>query len=310
MSLDGFDEEGPIFTFRLPKFAPLADDERAMVTEYVLAGLYNIISTLGGRGLSLSADGDDGEGAALVAAFERAFGIAETRFLRPGYGRAVNVSERMDEAISAPGTASRGEFRVLAQAPAGGATPNATPSTRIEGLCSLATRGMDATAICGIDIGGTDIKICLAVGGRVARFLEYDWFPAAFTEIDQIIDPILLLVRLMRLDGARVAGAGDPEVLAEVLGPAFAPGASLPTITASVLAGEALLSVPFALDAIGVCFPDVVVRDKIVGGEVYKTRGMRDHLGSAYEDEFRRLSALDAALSRLREAGWGGRHRQ
>jgi hypothetical protein len=302
VSVDGFDEEGPTFTFPLPKFAPLADDERAMVTEYVLAGLYNIISTLGGRGLSLSADGDDGEGAALVAAFERAFGIAETRFLRPGYGRAVNVSERMDEAISAPGRASRGRFRVLAHASAG-ATPKADPATRIEGLGGLATGGMDATAICGMDIGGTDIKLCLAVDGRVARFLEYDWFPAAFTEIDEIIDPILLLVRLMRLDGARAVGAGDLAVLAEVLGPAFAHGASLPTIRASVLAGEALLSAPFELDAIGICFPDVVVRDKIVGGEVYKTRGIRDHLGPGYESEFRRLSGLDVALGAFVKPG-------
>ena len=51
-SLGGFDEAGKVFSFRLPRFAPLADDERAMVTEYVLAGLYNIISTLGGRGIS------------------------------------------------------------------------------------------------------------------------------------------------------------------------------------------------------------------------------------------------------------------
>jgi hypothetical protein len=43
----------------------------------------------------------------------------------------------------------------------------------------------------------------------------------------------------------------------------------------------------------------VVVRDKIVGGEVYKTRGMRDHLGAAYEHEFGRLSALDEALRAL-----------
>lgn len=294
-SLDGFEEEGPVFVFRLPKFALLADDERAMATEYVLAGLYNIISTLGGRGLSLSADGDDGEGAALAAAFEAAFGLEETRLLRSGYGRAVNVSERMDEAISAPGTPSRGRFRVLDHAPSGG-DRKATPSTRIGSLCELATSGMAGTAICGMDIGGTDIKLCLAVGGRVARFLEYDWFPAAFTQIDQIIDPILLLVRLVRLEGARASGFGDTDVLAEVLAPAFARGASLPTIGASVLAGEALLTAPFALDAIGVCFPDVVVRDRIVGGEVYKTRGMRDHLGAAYEGEFRRLSALDEAL--------------
>jgi hypothetical protein len=158
---------------------------------------------------------------------------------------------------------------------------------------------MDGTAICGVDIGGTDIKLCLAVGGRVARLMEYDWFPAAFTQIDQIIEPILLLVRLMRLDAARASGAAGADVLVAVLEPAFARGASLSTIEAAVLAGEALPLALFALDAVGVCFPDVVVRDKIVGGEVYKTRGMRDHLGAAYEREFGRLSALDEALRAL-----------
>jgi hypothetical protein len=294
-SLDGFDDAGKVFYFRLPRFAPLTDAERAMVTEYVLAGLYNIISTLGGRGIALHAEGDDGEGAELAAAFERAFGLEATRLERPGYGRAVNVSERMDEAISAPGTPSRGQFRLLDSPPAG-ATPAATPVSRMEELVALATSGMDGTAICGMDIGGTDIKLCLAVDGKVARFLEYDWFPAAFTQIDQIIDPILLLVRLMRLEGARVTGACDPGVMEEMLAPAFARGASLATIEDSVLAGETLQSAPFQLDAIGVCFPDVVVRDKIVGGEVYKTRGMRNHLGPAYEAEFRRLSSLDEAL--------------
>jgi hypothetical protein len=294
-TLDGFDEDGPAFTFRLPMFAPLSDGERAMATEYVMSGLYNIISTLGGRGVSLSAVGDNGEGTALAAAFEEAFDLGASRLLRPGYGRAVNVSERMDEAISAPGRPSRGRFRLLAHAPSG-SDRMVVPSTRIEGLCALATSGMDGTAICGMDIGGTDIKLCLAMGGRVERFLEYDWFPAAFTQIDQIIDPILLLVRLMRLDGARAMGAGDAEVIAEALAPAFVGDVSLPTIEAAVVAGEALVPASFALDAIGVCFPDVVVRDKIVGGEVYKTRGMRDHLGAVYEGEFRRLSALDEAL--------------
>ena len=169
---------------------------------------------------------------------------------------------------------------------------------------------MGGTAICGLDIGGTDIKLCLAVDGRVVRFMEYDWFPAAFTQVDEIIDPILLLVRLMRLDGARACGVADPETLAEALAPAFARGASLPTIAASVLAGERLSPAPFVFDAIGLCFPDVVVRDKIVGGEVYKTRGMRDHLGAAYEREFRRLSALECCPAGLRAARRRGRHRQ
>jgi hypothetical protein len=303
--LDGFDAAGRVFALRLPTFGPLGPDERAMVTEYLLAGLYNIISTLGGRGLSLEAEGDEGEGAELAAAFRREFGIGRERLTRPGYGRAVNVSERMDEAISPEGTPSRGTFRVVV--PGTEATPAApAPAAIGEGittLCRLATSDMDRTSICGMDIGGTDIKLCLAVDGQVARLIEYDWFPAAFTTIDQIIDPILVLARLMRLEGARASSSRDAAGLEVVLAPAFARGASAAVIEAAVRAGEALLTEPFPLDAIGVCFPDVVVRDKIVGGEVYKTRGIRDHLGAAYETEFRRLSGLDLALRALVKPG-------
>jgi hypothetical protein len=296
--LDGFDAEGRVFTFRLPTFGPLALDERSMATEYVLAGLYNIISTLGGRGLALETKGDEGEGVELQAAFEREFGIHQDRLTRPGYGRAVNVSERVDEAISPAGTPSRGTFRAVL--PEHAAIPVAGPGAAVAGgittLCRLATSDMDGTSICGMDIGGTDIKLCLAVDGQIARLIEYDWFPAAFTTIDQIIDPILVLVRLMRLDAARASGSRDAAALEPVLAPAFAGGASMGAMEAAVRAGEALLPEPFLLDAIGVCFPDVVVRDKIVGGEVYKTRGIREHLGAAYETEFRRLSGLDASL--------------
>jgi hypothetical protein len=101
----------------------------------------------------------------------------------------------------------------------------------------------------------------------------------------------------MRLDGARASGSRHAGALTDVLAPAFVSGASAATIEAVVRAGEALLSEPFALDAIGVSFPDVVVRDRIVGGEGYKTRGLRDHLGAAYEAEFRRLSGLHRVLS-------------
>jgi hypothetical protein len=298
-TVQGFDADDRAYSFALPKFAPLAADERAMVVEYVLAGLYNIISTVGGRGLALEADGDDGEGAELAAIFEHEFGIGENRLDRPGYGRAVNVSERMDEAISPEGTPARGAFRLArrerAESPAFPVS-RAGSGGSIAGLCDLSRSDLDGTAICGIDIGGTDMKLCLAVDGRVASFLEYDWFPAAFTAIDQIVDPILLLVRLLRLDGACARGLPNTDAVAEVLKPAFGRGASVGEIEAAVRAGEALLAEPFALDAIGVCFPDVVVRDKIVGGEVYKTRGMRDHLGPAYEAEFRRLSGLNEEL--------------
>ena len=297
--VEGFDGEDRVFAFTLPRFGGLASDERSMVIEYVLACTYNIISTVGGRSLALYAEGDDGEGEELAAVVANRFGVGQSRLLRPGFGRAVNVSERMDEAISPVDAPSRGQFRLTGRQPGSAAGPHASgPSNPggIDGLSELATTSMDGVSICGIDIGGTDIKLCLALNGAVARFVEYDWFPAAFTTIDQIIDPIIVLVRLMRLDAARATDASRAAMLEKALAPAFAHGASAAEIEAAVEAGESLLAAPPQLDAIGVCFPDVVVRDKIVGGEVYKTRGIRDHLGPAYESEFRRLSSLDSAL--------------
>jgi hypothetical protein len=297
--LDGFGNLGRVFTLRLPRLGLLAPDERTMVTEYVLASLYNIISTLGGRGLTIETIGDEDGAPDLLLTIRREFGIDRDRLTRPGYGRAVNVSERMDEAISPEGVPSRGRFRVADPEAAETSTVAeiaADDGRGVTGLCELATSDLTDASICGMDIGGTDIKLCLALNGEVVRFIEFDWFPAAFTTIDQIIDPILLLVRLLRLDGARASGVSGAAALDEILAPAFVHRASIKAIETAVQAGEALVSEPFLFDAIGVCFPDVVVRDKIVGGEVYKTRGIRAHLGSAYEDELRRLSGLDTML--------------
>jgi hypothetical protein len=60
--------------------------------------------------------------------------------------------------------------------------------------------------------------------------------------------------------------------------------------TCRTIYGEAPL-----LDGIGVCFPDVVIDDQIVGGETYKTRGIRN-ASADYEAEFRKLSSLQTLL--------------
>lgn len=304
--LRAFDGSDRPFRFRLPLLSGLAADERAFVTEFVLSSLYNVISTLGGRGVVFESGHRDADG--LAAEFRRAFGIDETRLARPGYGRAVNVSERVDEAVSAADAPSRGHFTVVSGAPDGGARTRAHGSEfsagRIVELAGLATTGLDGIALCGMDIGGTDIKLALAIDGRIGRYVEYDWFPAAFTTIDEILDPVIALARVMRLEAARLRRAtGDADALDAALAPAWAHGAGPAEFAAAAAAGEALVPADFGLDAIGVCFPDVVVSDKIVGGEVYKERGMRAALGVAYEEEFRRLSHLDNALRRLVRPG-------
>jgi hypothetical protein len=302
-SLRGFDNADHAFELVLPRFDGLSSAELALATEYFLACLYNIISTLGGRELELSSSGDRGEGRQLADAFEREFGISLARRDRPGYGRAVNVAERMVEAVSREGAASGDRFRVLKAESRrvdaghrGGSVGRRVGAADIEAMCRSAVADLSGTVICGMDIGGTDIKICLAIDGAVTRFKEFDWFPAAFTTIDEIIEPILLLVRLMRLDAISAMSSGSSAALAALLEPAMRGDADLPVIADAVVRGEHLAAGECVFDAIGVCFPDVVVRDKIVGGEVYKTRGIRQNSAVDYETEFRRLSNLDAAL--------------
>jgi hypothetical protein len=288
----------------LPRLEGLPAAERDLVVEYFLASLYNIISTIGGEELRLQAAGDPPELAFLAEAFAREFGLEQSRRDRPGYGRALNVAERMIESLSGLGDSQGRRFRLVVDR---GATPvpftPAAPATVAGGVlevCRDALEGLERKILCGIDVGGTDIKLALAVRGEVVRFMEYDWFPASFTAIDQLIDPIVVLARLMRLDALRATDAGAAAALGDALDPAFAPGADIDRIALAVEAAEQRTpGAGFRLDGIGLCFPDVVVRDKIVGGEVYKTRGIRQNPALDYEREFRKLSHLDDALRAL-----------
>ncbi|MDO5441649.1 MAG: hypothetical protein Q4F55_03750 [Bacillota bacterium] len=63
--------------------------------------------------------------------------------------------------------------------------------------------------ICGVDIGGTDIKLVLVEGERIRRVLAYDWNPSIATEAAMILNPIYELIEMaangMKLDGIGVA---------------------------------------------------------------------------------------------------------
>jgi len=107
----------------------------------------------------------------------------------------------------------------------------------------------------GLDIGGSDIKAVGSVDGHIISLKEFDWDPSSMTRIEQIIDGITNVV----------------EEICSELGESVKP------------------------DGIGVGFPDVVIENKIVGGETLKTRSIR--LASPdYETEFARLFELDDVL--------------
>ena len=148
---------------------------------------------------------------------------------------------------------------------------------------------------CGVDVGGTDIKLVAAKGKKLVCVKEFDWNPAESPRAEGIIDSVQWLVRLMR---ACIAAEGT--ALSARLLPALEKEASLETMTLAVSEVEQALGDGVnVLDAVGLSFPDVVIRNRIVGGETPKTRGMRDNPAIDYETEFAKLTALNQRLAAL-----------
>lgn len=289
--LTGVDYTTRHYELALPALTSLSAEETSFVTEYFLASMYNLLSSLGGRGVRFSGS-RQAEVDILSGAFSEAFGLSLPRSERSGYGRCLNVAERMVDALD---SGSDGQFSVNSSF-SSAARQEDQLGRGIAELCRRAT-SLSGASICGIDVGGTDIKVALVLDETIVAYKEYDWFPASFTEIRQLIEPIEAIVRLIRL--AAIAHRRDDKALAAVLAPALEPSAGDSDIAAAISTGQELAQGDdFAFDGIGMCFPDVVVGNKIVGGEVYKVRGIRAAHPTDFDVSFRKLCNLDEVLSK------------
>ena len=296
------------FDLSLPRLEGLQADEVAFIESYLSAELYNILSALGGRRLTVCRAAGRPLLDALLARLPAAFGIGQPRAERRGYARAINVIDRMLGAMapgSPPFSIAVGDLEAVPRA--------IVPERRkVDTLAFFRgkTLGLEGRAFAGIDVGGTDIKAVLVDDGRIVDFKEYDWFPANFQRSKQLVEPVLLIVELLR---ARLwVECLPPGELRAKLGRIAARGLDRRAGEVEMRAAidelnRAGLDLDLRFDAIGLCFPDVVVKDKIVGGEVYKTRGIRNNPTIDYESDFAELTHLDL---RLREwVGLGGKVR-
>ena len=299
------------FTIPLPELGPLSDRERELVLDYVRAEVYNHLATLGGYALTLYFERGKGRVADLLDEVVEAFQIDRPRAERTEYGRIVNMLDRINDALHPSIDSGERRFTVelcdIDDMPS--AVESVTFSAQPTDAFGDAIEGLDGTVICGLDIGGTDIKGALEVDGTLLALKEYDWNPASYAEVEQIITPIVTIARLLRVRASLETPEGrkaqNADELTDAVSQALAPEASIELMqqvashTENVL-GDRLR--PF--DAIGLCFPDVVIRNRIVGGEVPKTQGMRRNAARDFERQFARLTALDTELAGLcRENG-------
>ena len=129
-------------------------------------------------------------------------------------------------------------------------------------------KGLPAAAaerfLLGIDVGGTDIKFAVSRRGRLVHFEELDWAPASFQEVSLLTQPVM--------------------EAAERLMHEFGEGEKW--------------------DAIGLSWPDVIIRNMIVGGETTKTKGLRENTQRDYEEQFAELTGLCGRLKEyVRDGG-------
>ena len=296
-------DEKRFFPIRFPRFGP-DEAENSFIREYVWAEIYNILSSLGGKAMDIYIPDGQDKLKQFALDLNRVFDINKSRAERRGYGRSVNVIDRMLDTLSPESEKFRFRVNSISEMP-GKTNPAKEPSGGAE-IFRKAAAGLEDRLICGIDVGGTDIKTVLVSGGRIICYKEYDWFPASFTESSQLIEPICLIVRLMRAKAGldMLQDNSDIISLKAEMDKALDVKASeqmMEDICARV--EKKLPGSPAEIDGVGMCFPDVVVRNKIVGGEVYKTRGIRNNPNIDYEEDFCRLTNLNDRISELIRAG-------
>ncbi len=248
--------DGSIRSFPLQLPSAADAQEEAFVSSYAYAMIYNILSVLGAEKITVCTAGGDAECEALADSLDAVFQTGRARDERTGYGKCLNVNERVLAALTGREKRFYFEKSDLREEPQADLPKIRQGQTPV--FASLPAAASDAVLL-GIDVGGTDIKLAASVNGRLISCREYDWYPAGFTRAGQLIDPILQLTAQMRADCCA--------------------GASLRNF-----------------DAIGLSFPDVVIREKIVGGETAKTRGIRENPDLNYEEEFAKITGLNDLL--------------
>ncbi|GKX28308.1 hypothetical protein SH1V18_07880 [Vallitalea longa] len=293
------------FKLYIPSDEDMKKEDKNFVNSYVYAEIYNILSSLGGKYIKVYVDKTNKKLMDLASSLNEVFQINETRKDRKGYGRCINVIDRMLGA-----SLYKDDFRFMVEdiKDLPKQDDKEDKQTLNVDIFKKVEEDLDGKIICGMDIGGTDIKVAMVSDGDITCFKEYDWFPASFIESSQLIEPICLLVRLVKIKSAfdidTSLDSNVKEELSQLIEKAMEKDASYEFMKEVVEKVEKSVNKDLVeLDAIGVCFPDVVVKDKIVGGEVYKTRGIRNNSNINYEEDFLKLTHLNKRLEEICKDG-------
>jgi len=216
------------------------------VVSYISAEIFNVMSALSAKRLEFYLpDYAGARGMLLQKSLER---FADIK----GYKKVFNIAARLTAAFS---DESFDYCFLPVSAYEASENGKKTEKRDFSALLTAAVEKAEKGFFCGVDIGGTDIKLVTALDGKIETVDILDWNPAAYGTAEEIIAPIIEMLK--KAAGGRL------------------------------------------YDGVGVSFPDVVIRNRIIGGETPKTKGMRENTALDYEAEFAKLGRLDLRIKEL-----------
>lgn len=321
------DREGLCKTlrFRMPSGSgePIGPDSTA--ARYLLARLNNLLVTFGGIRLTIYSDRSNGRINRLIQETLAHFDLDRLKNNRTGIGSIINYINRINQVTGAP--AFEVALRDLAEFADAGAVheyrlPCAPDRAAADHILQAAATELSGKMFLGLDIGGNSIKGAIVEDGRIVLLKTYAWFPALFTEADELVGPIVRLARFF----ARIAAywkshdrtlpdlapfifeecASLDEILASLDDPGVtdaAPGTGEPGSCEPGTDAKAADPALRIFDGVVAGFPDIIVANKIAGGETYKQRGIRNAHPDDYECELARMATLDELLGAFVKPG-------
>ena len=255
---DLYEGQTEVFALRLPKWED--SRQRQFIASYVRAFLYDLLSTLGAVRLVIFLDTADREVVSLAEGLREDFQIDMAMSDRSGYGKCLNVNERILRALFGGQVKFTLEIEDISKetAPAEGKRVQ-TGEPVFAGISSAAK----SLFLLGVDVGGSDVKFAVSLCGKLVHCEEMDWAPISFANVEELTGPVMETAqRLMeQFGGGR------------------------------------------KWDAIGLSWPDVIIRNMVVGGETTKTKGMRENRDRDYEEQLARLTAFTGVMGRLTKSG-------
>ena len=255
------------------------EEEEAFLLDYLSARIYNQLSVYSAKSLTVFC------GDALKKLFEQVFLRFHTE---SGYKKVINIARRLNGAEPAMEILPLSEYIPTEEKE----EDRADISARVLNTVEKVKTG----SYCGIDVGGTDIKLAASLNGKLVAVKEYDWNPSLFTRAAEIKAPILLLAELM-------AACVENERLGNVvdLSPALGKDASHETMAGSIRAVREKAGELKKFDGLALSFPDIIIHNRILGGETPKTAGIRADKTADYESELISLSHLNDELLAVSE---------